>query len=313
MPGIVKTRHLVKNDRAMKYTTHPPPAALRDYVEHLWTVECDGEERPGLTLKFFVNCAPCVVFQHLDGHSAITGKITAGGAESCSRRHPTSFLRGPTTQPFQCLTAGALSAIGVELKPHATSALLGVDATETSDRMIDLNAFSGDNLGERLLNAGTQRDRLEIVAAFLTDRAQASRETDALVMESLQLIRDHVGFIRVHSLLKRLHMSERQFERRFSRAIGIPARLYLRIMRFQEVVRLLQAGRVDRLSDLAYDLGYTDQSHFIKDVKEFTGYTPKRLSQAVDECAEMIGHRALIRQRILIRQDHDETISGRAA
>jgi Domain of unknown function (DUF6597) len=148
-----------------------------------------------------VNCAPCVVFQHLDGHSAITGKITAGGAEICSRRYPTSFLRGPTTQPFQCLTAGALSAIGVELKPHATSALLGVDATETSDRMIDLNAFSGDNLGERLLNAGTQRDRLEIVAAFLTDRAQASRETDALVIESLQLIRDHVGFIRVHSLL----------------------------------------------------------------------------------------------------------------
>jgi AraC-like DNA-binding protein len=297
----------------MKYTTHPPPAALRDYVEHLWTVECDGEERPGLTLKFFVNCAPCVVFQHLNGHSAITGKITASGRETCNRRHPTSFVRGPTTQPFQCLTARALNAIGVELKPHATRALLGIDATELSDRMNDLNAFSGNNLGERLLNAGTEQDRMALVAAFLTARARASRETDALVMESLQLIRDNVGFICVHSLLKRLHMSERQFERGFSRAIGIPASLYLRIMRFQEVVRLMKAGRVERLSDLAYDLGYTDQSHFIKDVREFTGHTPKRLSQAVDECAEMIGYRALIRQRILIRQGNGETVSGRAA
>src|SRR5262249_55433212 len=159
----------------MKYSTHPPPEALRDFVEHLWTVECDGEELPGLTLKFFVNCSPCIVFQHLNGHSAITGKITTTGFEICNRRNPTLFVRGPTTQPFQCLTTGALSAIGVELKQHATSALLGVDATELSDRMIDVEFFSGDNLAERLLNADTQEDRITLVTAFLTARAPAAR------------------------------------------------------------------------------------------------------------------------------------------
>jgi AraC-like DNA-binding protein len=64
----------------------------------------------------------------------------------------------------------------------------------------------------------------------------------------------------------------------------------------------MKAGRINKLSDIAYELGYTDQSHFIKDTKEFTRYTPKSLSQAVDECGRMTLHRTLVRQRILIQQ-----------
>jgi AraC-like DNA-binding protein len=100
-----------------------------------------------------------------------------------------------------------------------------------------------------------------------------------------------------------LTVSERQFERRFMRAVGIPASLYLRITRFQEAVRLMKAGRIERLADIAYELGYTDQSHFIKDTREFTGYTPKSLSHAVEESSTMARYRTLVRQRILIQQD----------
>ena len=39
----------------MKYTVHSPPEALRNYVEHLWTVELDGAEPPGLTLLVLRN------------------------------------------------------------------------------------------------------------------------------------------------------------------------------------------------------------------------------------------------------------------
>ena len=39
----------------------------------------------------------------------------------------------------------------------------------------------------------------------------------------------------------------------------------------------MKAGKFDRLSDVAYDLNYVDQSHFIKDTKALSGYTPKQL------------------------------------
>ena len=46
-------------------------------------------------------------------------------------------------------------------------------------------------------------------------------------------------------------------------------------------MRLIKANRFERLSDVAYDLSYVDQSHFIKDIKAFSGYTPTGLVQTV--------------------------------
>jgi AraC-like DNA-binding protein len=295
----------------MKYTIHPAPESLRDYVDHLWTVAVDGEESPDLTLKFFVTCAPCIVFQHHNGRSAIARGISGPGREVCIENHPTSFIRGAITQPFQFVTEGPLSAIGVELKPQALNTLLNIDAADLTDGMAELNAFSTDNLNEQLLNAENERDQIAVVTQFLSTRADASPRADPIVTQALRLIHDNMASTHVRHLLKLLNVSERQFERRFARTIGIPASLYLRIMRFQEAVRLMKAGRVERLSDMAYDLGYTDQSHFIKDVRKFTGYTPRSLTYAVEECLEKTRYRTLVRQRILIRQNSGEATPRR--
>ena len=88
-------------------------------------------------------------------------------------------------------------------------------------------------------------------------------------------------------LLKALHVSERQFERRFSRAIGVSPHHYIRIVRFRKAMRLMKARQFHRLSDLAYDLSYVDQSHFIKDSKAFSGCTPGRLVHTVRSGVEL--------------------------
>lgn len=194
-------------------------------------------------------------------------------------------------------------AVGVELKPQALNTLFGIDVAELSNGLVELNALSGGNLNEQLLNAKGPRDQIALLTRFLTAKARTGRREDTLVTQSLRLIDENVGSMHVRNLLKCLSVSERQFERRFARAVGVPASFYLRVVRFQETVRLMQAGRFERLTDIAYDLGYTDQSHFIKDIKEFTGSTPRDLSHAVEECAAMSRYRTLVRQRILIRQN----------
>ena len=297
----------------MKYTVHPPPEALRDYVEHLWTIAVDAEGPPDLSLKFFVTCAPCIVFQHHNGRSAIAPRIPVSAGEACNRNHPTSFIRGAITRPFQCIAEGPDIAIGVELKPQALATLFGIDAAELTDGIVSLNAFSSQNLNEQLLNASTERDQIALVTKFLRSRADGLPRTDLLIAEGLQLIHRNTGSIRVRDLVKRLRVSERQFERRFSRAVGVPASLYLRTMRFEQAVRLMKAGRTERLSNVAYDLGYTDQAHFIKDTRGFTGYTPKSLSCAVGDCATTIRYRALIRQRILVQENKFDALLRQAA
>jgi len=59
--------------------------------------------------------------------------------------------------------------------------------------------------------------------------------------------------------------------------------LYIRVKRFNEAIRLIKTGQFERLTDVAYALNFYDQSHFIRDIKAFSGMTPKSLSQKVDD------------------------------
>jgi len=61
--------------------------------------------------------------------------------------------------------------------------------------------------------------------------------------------------------------------------MGISPQLYIRVKRFNKAVRLIKTRQFDRLTDVAYAFNFYDQSHFIRDVKAFSGITPKSLSQ----------------------------------
>jgi transcriptional regulator GlxA family with amidase domain len=95
------------------------------------------------------------------------------------------------------------------------------------------------------------------------------------------VIRSEIDSIRVPHLLARLALSERQFERRFVRAIGVTPHAYIRISRFRAAMRMVRSRRCRNLADVADALGYVDQSHFIKDAKTYSGYSPKQLTEVL--------------------------------
>jgi transcriptional regulator GlxA family with amidase domain len=70
-------------------------------------------------------------------------------------------------------------------------------------------------------------------------------------------------------------LSLRQFQRRFKELSGFPPKLYARIIRFGAAMQRY-GNNFRSLTDIAYECGYYDQSHFIHDFKEFSGYHPKQ-------------------------------------
>ncbi len=75
-------------------------------------------------------------------------------------------------------------------------------------------------------------------------------------------------------------------ERIFQAHIGISPKQYLKIVRFQNAIFIKQNSKAITLTDLAYEAGYYDQSHFIKEIKDLAGKTPKKLF----ESEEIISH-----------------------
>jgi hypothetical protein len=67
-------------------------------------------------------------------------------------------------------------------------------------------------------------------------------------------------------------VSPRSVQRHFTRITGQSPQHVRQIARAREAVARLRTG--EAIADVAYELGYADQSHLSRDVKRLTGYTP---------------------------------------
>jgi transcriptional regulator GlxA family with amidase domain len=67
----------------------------------------------------------------------------------------------------------------------------------------------------------------------------------------------------------------RQLERNFKKQIGVSPKQLGKVIRLQTALKMLLDQKSENLTDIAYESEYFDQSHFIKDFREFTGINPK--------------------------------------
>jgi AraC-like DNA-binding protein len=85
------------------------------------------------------------------------------------------------------------------------------------------------------------------------------------------------GSIRIADLAEDTVLSRRQFSRRFIERVGIAPKSFVQIVKFRHVIEL--ADSATNLTDLAYEGGYFDQSHFIKDFRKRSGISPRDIFQ----------------------------------
>ena len=287
-PLSQKTKHTTPLAPEIKFKIIPAPDNLKEDVECFRITEYSGEEKVAINVS--LNGVPGIVFQHQREHSAIQNIITLSG-NSFVGAVPTLFIYGQNTErSLMNLTPGSFAMTQVILKPHALKTLLGVNAAELTHKLVKLNEFSAGDLNARLLEANTEQKRLALLTNFLLAQQKRVKTDEGLVKESLGFIQKNIHAINVRDLLEHLSISERQFERRFTQAVGISPQFYIRIKRFMEALRLMKTQKFERLTDIAHVLNYYDQSHFIRDMKEFSGTSPKNISQKVADFHDQGGY-----------------------
>ncbi|GGG85662.1 AraC family transcriptional regulator [Paenibacillus radicis (ex Gao et al. 2016)] len=81
--------------------------------------------------------------------------------------------------------------------------------------------------------------------------------------------------------------SSRYMLKKFEKYVGLPPKLFSRIVRFQNVIHSLEYQHYDKTMDRISELGYFDQNHFIKEFKEFSFTTPKKYLQHIHVPADV--------------------------
>lgn len=101
----------------------------------------------------------------------------------------------------------------------------------------------------------------------------------------VQYLRDKImqtgGQITVNELADDTLYSTRYLERVFKKSVGISTKRFSKIMRFQNAIQQINCNECIQLTDVAIRLGYYDQSHFVKEFKQFTDMSPKNYQNMI--------------------------------
>ena len=178
------------------------------------------------------------------------------------------------------VAAGSL-AIGAQLLPGAAQALLGMPADELMGqhaRLEDLWGKSAVFMLEQLLTATSPADRVHRFQMLLLARLRSAQAPVLHPAVKGALAQFKAG-ASVRDAVLQSGYSHRQFIRVFSQAVGLPPKLYCRVQRFQHALGLIQRVGVLvplRPPEVAVDAGYSDQSHFNREFRAFSGLTPEQ-------------------------------------
>lgn len=127
-----------------------------------------------------------------------------------------------------------------------------------------------------------RRAQVTILDELLLGLLRSSPVVDAAVAGAVAAIRGSHGAVEIEPLARRLGVTTRTLQRRFARAVGITPKQLARIVRFQ---RVFAAWRDDpaSLSRVALECGYFDQSHLVRDFRDFAGAPPAGFLAALSD------------------------------
>jgi AraC-like DNA-binding protein len=242
------------------------PARLASVVDHLWhsagTI-ADRRERvlPNGTYELVLSLG--------ERHRLVEGDGV--------RVLPAASFGGLRSRPFVLEHPERCDTLGIVLRPAGAYALLGRPLWEVSDLQLDGRDVLGgavDELVERCAETDSARVRFAHVVRWLTDRVTRAKAPDLATAWIAAEIERREGNLRVGALHADASLSRARVVERFRDQIGVPPKLYARLVRFRHVLERLHRDDAAALTDVALDAGYYDQAHMNADFRVLAGVSP---------------------------------------
>lgn len=254
----------------MNYQQIYPIEPLKKYVRYFWILEDYNSCFIEKTFKIMPDGLPGLIFQ----------ENSKAFFDANDKPLPQAFLYGQTTSYSEHKAIKDFRNIGVYFQPNALRSIFGIDANELTKQNIDINDILKTNVTDQLLNTTDTDQRIILLSSFLIQQAEQRKAENKKVNFVTEQLQKGMNLPNIH---KELNISERSLERYFKQHIGIPPKLYARINRFQSALEYIRQTHFNKLTSIAYQNDYFDQSHFIREFKEFAGISPKHFILKANE------------------------------
>lgn len=254
----------------MNYQVYTPSTELQPFVKCFWTLE-DGKQEEPVKQKVLPDGCMEMIFHYGDLYRQYF-------EDGSSIIQPRSFVFGQITKYIEIAATGVSGIISARFLPEGISPFINMPVTSLENRAVDIAEIYGDDgirLEKVVIKANGNDERIKLIERFLLSKLAEPTTIDAMTKSCVEAIFQSRGQIGVVELADKMNIHRRNMERKFASTIGISPKQLARVARLQATLKMLDQKKITNLTSLAYENGYYDQAHFIRDFKEFTGMSPK--------------------------------------
>lgn len=258
------SRGVLNREKATDYFSiskyHPSPE-LAYFTEHFWIVRWDLRGKEPYRQDVLSHPSVHLVFEKNN-----------------------TWIWGVVTGKFTTLLKDKGHVLGIKFRPGAFYPFFQKPVASITDQQLPFYDVFHDDLDileTNILKQKTDEKMAEQAELFLKKHLP---EPDPNVEEAAkitQTIMDDSSILKVDHLTERFERSKRSLQRLFRTYVGVSPKWVIQRYRLHEAAEQMASGKTDNWPQLALDLGYFDQAHFIRDFKSVVGQSPAEYARSL--------------------------------
>lgn len=147
-----------------------------------------------------------------------------------------------------------------------------------NDKVVDASVYFGDEAGSirnQIVTETNAKDKCELVEKWLLMKFDPHKTVPVEVLKLVEHLKSQ-PFSKHNELVKGYSMTKKHLIFQFKKYCGLTPKVLHRIFRFNKLLETIHQKHEIIWTDIAYETGYADQSHFIKDFQCFCGFNPSK-------------------------------------
>jgi AraC-like DNA-binding protein len=248
----------------MEYREYQPHHLLSNYIECYWSALAD--QPPFRAQESLIPDGTIeLMFNFGDNYSQIIDdkKTPVKG----------SHIIGIRKQSLLISQTHKQNIFSVRFKPGGSYPFFRIPAHLFSNSFVTIQDLLDKEYAMLEEQLADNRERVQIMDQFLLRKLDnLPQNWDFVTKASRELL--HNPTMKITDLAYRFNTNYKTLERRFNMVLGITPSELLKIKRFNDAVLAMYSCRHNSLTAIAYECGYYDQSHFIREFKQLSHFTP---------------------------------------
>jgi AraC-like DNA-binding protein len=249
------------------HVQHP---LLKNYIKFFWEFRVDNLQvnhklipQRNINLRFNLSDTPHIL--SINGGDHLLDNVYFSGLQD---HYMNAHLK----------LSGKVHTLGICFFPEGFYPFVKIPVSEFKNQLVggfEAGLRWTKSISERLKEAADVRTRLDIIEKELVLLLIHNNDSYESFQKTFMALKHGENSVQISDFCRQNNIGIRNLERMYNKYVGVPANTYGTLNRFHSSMNRLLYKDFSKLSDLAYDNGYFDQMHFIKEFKRFAGITPK--------------------------------------